>query len=108
MNRCWWPSPHPRYYWPDGLPLVDTIENFVVAFGAQNFLVCEHPDLEPGYEKVAIYAKDGRPTHMARMLPNGRWSSKLGDMWDIEHKTLGGLEDSDYGLVAKLLKRPIP
>jgi hypothetical protein len=108
LNRYWWPSPHPRYYWPNGFPLANTIENFVITFGAQTFQVCEHQDLETGYEKVALYAKDGGPTHMARMLPNGRWTSKLGDMWDIEHKTLEGLEGSGYGQVVKLLKRPIP
>lgn len=108
LNNYWWPSQHPRYYWPEGFPLVNTIENFVATFGAKNFQVCERPNFESGYEKVALYAKDGRPTHMARMLPNGRWTSKLGDMWDIEHRTLDGLEDSDYGQVVRLLKRPIP
>lgn len=108
MNKCWWPTPHPRYYWPNGFPLAETIENFVDTFSSQNFQVCEHSDLEPGYEKIALYAKDGRPKHMARMLPNGRWTSKLGDSYDIEHKALEGLEGSDYGRVTTLLKRPIP
>ena len=82
------------------------MENFVNTFGAKGFQVCEHLDFEKGYEKVALYAKDSRPTHMARMLPNGKWTSKLGDMWDIEHRTLDGLVDSDYGQVVKVLKRP--
>lgn len=106
MNKWWWPRA--SYYWPNGFPLDETIENFVFTFGAQHFQCCEHSDLELGYEKIAIYAKDGKPTHMARMLPNGRWTSKLGESHDIEHKTLDGLEDSCYGQVAKLLKRPIP
>lgn len=103
-----WPTTHPRYYWPNGFPLAESIENFVNTFRSQNFQICENPDLELGYEKIALHAKNDRPKHMARILPNGKWTSKLGDSYHIEHNNLKGLEGKNYGQVVKLLKRPIP
>ncbi|MCI0637958.1 MAG: hypothetical protein L0Y72_23715 [Gemmataceae bacterium] len=39
------------------------------------------------------------PTHAARQLPTGRWSSKLGPSEDIEHD-LHALEGEIYGTIA--------
>jgi hypothetical protein len=36
------------------------------------------------------------PRLAVRQLPNGRWTSKLGDFKDIEHDTLDGFEEQ-YG-----------
>jgi hypothetical protein len=47
----------------------------------------------------------GVPTHAARLLPSGLWTSKLGEWEDIEHD-LHALEGDVYGTVALLLKRP--
>jgi hypothetical protein len=47
----------------------------------------------------------GVPTHAARLLPSGLWTSKLGEWEDIEHDLLA-LEGDVYGTVALLLKRP--
>ena len=53
---------------------------------------CESGDLEVGFEKVAIYAQaDGAPTHAARQLPDGTWTSKLGQEVDIGHTDLQGV-----------------
>ena len=49
----------------------------------------EDGPLQDGYEKIAIYALDGEPTHAARQLDTGRWTSKLGKHEDIEHDTPG-------------------
>ena len=68
---------------------------------------CERGDLEPGFEKVAIFADDEGPTHAARQLDNGRWTSKLGSMEDIEH-ALEGLAGSEYGRVVRYLRRQEP
>ena len=53
---------------------------------------CDNADFEDGYEKVAIYADATGPSHMARSLPNGKWTSKIMKMEDIEHATLAALE----------------
>lgn len=108
MNKWWEPDAWGSYYWPVGLPREVTIENFIAAFGTEGFQVCEHRNVELGYQKVALYADKGKPTHMARQLPNGKWTSKLGEGWDIEHTSLEGVESAGYGKVAVLLKRPIP
>jgi hypothetical protein len=65
------------------------------------------------FEKIALYAdKNGLPSHAARQLPSGTWTSKLGPMEDIEHLMLEALEDaagttSAYGKVALIVRRPI-
>ena len=55
---------------------------------------------------MAIYALQGKPTHAARQLGDGRWTSKLGKEVDITH-TLVGLEGPVYGQVAAYLRRPL-
>jgi len=45
------------------------------------------------------------PTHAARQLENGRWTSKLGELEDIEHD-LHHLASGAYGAVVQILKRP--
>ncbi len=63
---------------------------------------------EPGIEKVAIFADEsGCPKHMARQLPSGKWTSKLGHDEDIEHSDLAVLEGGDYGRVVSILARPL-
>lgn len=106
-SRCWWPIEHPRYYWPEGILREETIERFIEVFQRLGYETCDDGELETGYEKVALYVDDLQvPTHMARQLETGVWSSKLGDWEDIEHHTLHGLENSTYGHVASYMKRP--
>ena len=70
--------------------------------------MCPAADLEPGVEKIALYANAvGKPTHGARQLANGRWTSKLGKREDIEH-ALHDLEGELYGTVVRIMKRPRP
>lgn len=80
---------------------------FQEAFQSLGFGVCQKEDLESGFEKIALFADDNVPEHAARQLPNGRWTSKLGELEDIEHG-LHDLEGVEYGKVVMLMKRPIP
>lgn len=67
--------------------------------------MCRNGDVEPNIEKLAIYATiDGKPQHAARQLPNGRWTSKLGRLEDIEHD-LEGLDGNLYGVVHTFMAR---
>jgi hypothetical protein len=86
---------------------VGTVEAFRDAFVALGYEVCNDDTLEGGYEKVALFALAGRPTHAARQLSTGRWTSKLGPMEDIEH-ALPDLTGTLYGSVVLILKRPVP
>ena len=107
IRRRWWPAPSPFYYWPVE-PREETVAGFVRAFGRLGYSVCDTGDLEPGFERLAIYADEtGAPTHMARQLPTGHWTSKLGELEDIQHLTLDQLSGSDYGRFVQFLKRKI-
>lgn len=103
VERWWWP--HPDAYWPDGLPTNNSVENFIEAFKTLGYEPCDGDHLEPGYLKVVIYVNSSGVTHMAKQLPNGHWSSKLGSDSDIEHQTPYGVEGETYGKVQCFLKK---
>jgi len=106
-ERWWWPIAGSFAYWPSNVPAQETLDAFIKAFGTLGFIPCEDPHIEHGHEKIALYVdENGKPAHAARQLPNGQWTSKLGQGQDIEHE-LDGLTDSLYGTVAQILKRPI-
>jgi hypothetical protein len=103
QGNWWWPDEDS--YWPEGARREETIAAFIAVYSDLGFISCDDPLLEPGYEKVAIYAApDGTPTHVARQLPSGFWSSKLGQLQDIQHQ-LEDLIGSVYGNCARFLKR---
>src|SRR5207253_2642008 len=92
--------------WPAGVARVATVEAFRDAFGTLGYVVCDHEQFEPLYEKVALFALAVKPKHAARQLPSGRWISKLGPLEDIEH-ALHDLTGMVYGSVVLVLKRPV-
>ncbi|MFH1738526.1 MAG: hypothetical protein ABIH23_05920 [bacterium] len=105
-KELWWePDPYGYYYWPKEAPRQYTLDAYVSAFAALGYERCDDDLLAPDFEKVAIYALDLRPTHAARQIASGMWTSKIGKNVDIEH-TLAGLEGSFYGKVAVILRRP--
>ena len=106
-DRWWWPDPYNTGYWPQGVPRQETMDAFIKAYGTLGFMPCQGEVLELGFEKIAIYAdSSGEPKHVARQLPSGKWTSKLGESEDIEH-ALNGLANSIYGSVVCILKRPV-
>ncbi len=106
----WWPD-EPNNpdsaYWPPGVPRLETVQAFREAFAALGYVVCDDDQLEAGFEKIALFALAGMPKHAARQLSNGRWSSKLGPMEDIEH-ALADLTGMVYGSVVLVMRRPMP
>lgn len=109
-HRCWWPIDHPRYYWPIHISKEESIPCFLRTFQEEfGYEVCPDGQLQRGYEKVALFVDAQQiPTHMARQLPTGVWTSKLGDFQDIEHHTLEALEGNTYGTVARYMRRRMP
>lgn len=101
-NCCWWP--HKDAYWPPGCPDEATIESFECAFATQGYEPCCDGNLQEGYEKIALYADTKGPTHAAKQLSDGRWSSKCGQNVDIEHK-LNELEGPCYGRIVMFFHR---
>jgi hypothetical protein len=103
---CW--SHFPGYYWPSRIPRAYTIEAYIKAFETSGYTICKDAGYESGFKKIALYVGDnGKPTHAARQLSSGFWTSKLGKLEDIEHTTLEGLVGAEYGSVAVILKRPV-
>jgi len=105
INRWWWPSESPFAYWPPGLSREDSIDSFIVAFASLGYEPATSEVLEPEVEKIAIFASEAAPTHMARQLDDGTWTSKLGQLEDIAHDQVDALAGGDYGTVVICLKR---
>jgi hypothetical protein len=106
-DRFWWPAHHPDAYWPPNIPRTPTVDAFIAAFATKGYAVCENGNLEVGYEKVVLYVNQDGPTHMARQLPDGKWTSKLGRSFDIEHSDPSVVNGSAYGWVSTYLRRKI-
>ncbi|HAI76621.1 MAG TPA: hypothetical protein DCM08_10270 [Microscillaceae bacterium] len=72
------------------------------------FQVCEDEQLEEGYEKIALFSNDKQYcAHVARQLNNGKWTSKLGQSFDVIH-SIFAIENGIYGNAAIFLKKPKP
>jgi hypothetical protein len=112
-----WYSPLPiwGYYWPaDEVPRNTTLPTMIELFRCEGgFEPCQNGEYQEGFEKIALYVNQaGNVTHVARQLDSGSWTSKLGNLADIEHPLLSSLEDAgtkslDYGRVARFLKRQV-
>ena len=101
-----WPGIPRYYYWPEGLPTVNNLNSFIKLFEDIGYISCVDGSLEDGFLKVALYCKDDIPQHAARQLPDGTWTSKIGDLEDINH-SINGISDTDYGKVVQYLKRRV-
>ncbi len=100
-SHRWW---QPGIYWP--IPSGDDLATLVALFTSMGYAPCDGDGLEPGHEKVALYADDlGDWTHAARQLPDGWWTSKLGQGVDIRHRTSQALIGEVYGAVRAIMKR---
>ena len=93
-------------YWPPKARREETISAFVEAFSLLGYSECEDPTHEPGMEKIALYAKGKTPTHAARQLRDGSWTSKCGRENDITHH-INGLNGNSYGRPVKFMTRTI-
>jgi hypothetical protein len=104
-DTAWWPN-DPDAYWPPSVPNELTVDAVVAALGTVGYVLCADGAHEPGFEKAAVYARNGVPTHAARQLADGR-SSKLGRDYTVSHATPGGVEGVVYGSVVVYLRRPV-
>lgn len=108
-SAWWWPDDHSigYGYWPSNVPREETIEAFVAAYATLGYERCASSSDEQGFERIALYAlPDGSPTHAARRLPDGFWTSQLGIFEDITHATLACLDGPTYGRAVVFLRRP--
>ena len=104
-ERWWWPDRLGMYYWPLEVAREESLSAVLEAYSTLGYAQCDHGDPEDGAEKIALFADEwGRPTHAARQLPSGRWTSKCGKLEDIEHE-LEALAGGPYGEVICYLRR---
>lgn len=108
-TKNWWePDPGGYLYWPPGTTRDYTLAAYIEAYETLGYGKCDSAEYETGYRKLAIYVNDfGRPTHAARQLPDGLWTSKCGKLEDVKHElhTLEGQIPS-YGKAFCFMKRP--
>lgn len=103
-DRWWWPDPTEFAYWPAGVPRVETVEAFTAMLLQLGFEPNANDSLESDVDKVALFAKGPKPTHAARQLKAGTWTSKLGSGEDIEHP-LHAIAGKEYGQVLMIFRR---
>jgi hypothetical protein len=106
----WW-QPLPGFvpggkppYWPPGAPREETIDAYMMAYATMGYSECPDGSFEDGYEKVAIFAKNGVPKHAARQVDANSWTSKLGKSEDISH-FLHDVAGNMYGQAVRYMKR---
>ena len=105
--RWWEPSPYRSHYWPPSVARQATLASYEAAYGTLGYERCADPALESGYEKIAVYTDEsGSPVHVARQLVTGRWTSKLGQLKDIEHQSLDDLAGGLYGQPRLFMRKP--
>lgn len=105
LTRYWYDCDVSGYYWPPGVGSADSLEGWMKLFAVHGYVETEDATLEPAFEKVALYAIDGVPEHVARQKASGMWASKMGKGHDIEHPNLECLEGAIIGAVVKIMKR---
>ncbi len=110
-HRWWSPLAEDGEYWPLEYQPEATIEVVQSGLATAGFERCPDGALAVGVEKIALFADERGFTHVARQLPNGRWTSKLGSDCDIEHdlEALEGFDDSPdayrYGQIVAFMSR---
>lgn len=109
-TKWWWPVN--KGFWPEGVPREVNMHAFLGAFATLGYEECKDGSLEDGYEKVVLFARQDdagylKPTHAARQLRNGWWTSKLGPLEDIEHAESDDVKGPCYGEQTKFMRRAI-
>jgi hypothetical protein len=105
-DKRWDPLPPGVYYWPDNITRSYELESSIRAYGTEEFRNCANGALVEGVEKIAFYLNPyGFVEHVARQLPDGRWTSKIGDHEDITHASIDALSGDEYGQARHFMER---
>lgn len=104
-TKWYWPDSSNIYFWPDDIPREEKLEYFILLFEKIGFNICNTGELDNKFDKVAIYCNQlGKPTHAARQLENGFWTSKLGQHFDVTH-TVFSMSNGAYGNITIYMSR---
>lgn len=108
-TRWWQPSTEVGHFWPDYAIHGNSLDCLISVFRGQQYEICESDEVEPEYEKVALYGYENNEySHVALQLSDGSWSSKLGNWEDIKHPTPHSLTGDFYGQVKCYMRRRKP
>jgi hypothetical protein len=104
-SKWYWPDPDDMAYWPPNISRTVDINSFIELYNLIGYNVCQSPVLETGFEKIAIFVDSNNiPTHAARQVASGLWTSKLGMEYDIQH-TLASMNNGVYGVARVFMSR---
>ena len=105
-NDVWCePDASGQYFWPISCREY-SIAAFEELFSSIGYSRCVNALKEDGFLKIVLYVdKAGRPTHAAKQLPTGKWTSKLGPNVDIEHDSPEVLNGPAYGTAKIFMKK---
>lgn len=112
-ERHWWQAGlnGGRYRWPSHVKQAYSVEAVVEIFASEGFEKTDNREIEPGWEKIAIYVSLSDMDFSHVTMSDGLvWKSKLGKGQDIHHYSLEVLEGDqadEYGIVDYIMKRPI-
>lgn len=111
VSRWWWPTKRPTagVFWPlRGAGYRDPyVSNFIAMLQSYGYAGCANGTVETGFEKLALYAQPfDKVTHLAKLLPDGNWHSKLGPDEDVIHE-LSALEGNKYGKVHSFYRKQV-
>lgn len=102
-----WMEPSPAGVWPvdeEGF----TIDAYSKMFAHFGFEKCANGIKERGFAKIVLYGDDSNTfSHVAKQLPGGKWSSKLGELSDVKHASPDVLISPRYGRPVMFMRRPI-
>jgi hypothetical protein len=104
-QRIWWPNAQ-RSFWPIDVKGLTDLEAFEKWFKQDGWEETSEDGFENGFEKIALYILNGKPTHAARMIGDKIWTSKLGQNIDLSH-TLDDLNGPSYGSAERFFRKPI-
>ena len=99
----WWSHVN-GYHWPNA-SRTPAISSLVEVFEGLGFEQCGNATYEEGFEKVALYVKNGDWKHASIQLQDGAWSSKLGPDEDIRHDTPESVSGDSYGEIHCIMRR---
>lgn len=91
----------------DPTTLNHTVKGYAEKFNEYyGFEVCDNGNYEVGFEKILLYENEQKDfAHVARLLPNGHWTSKMGGYEDIEHYKPEAVNGNLYGRPVLYMKR---
>lgn len=97
-----------EYPYDDYQNFDDSVHKYINHFLQLGFTKTDKQQHEEGILKIAIYTDQQQNfLHVARSLPNKRWTSKIGDWEDIEHNTLDVLSGEFYGSPQIIMQKAI-